>query len=67
MFYGFAEENEEKANEKNIEIESLFFEIDEKEQTLVLIPKKNKAFYVFKKYTKPHLNLVFPPPDYLLS
>lgn len=67
MFYGVAEENEEKTNEKNIEIESLFYEMKERKRTLTLIPKINKAFYVFKKYTKPHLNLVFPPPDFLLS
>ena len=67
MFFGVAEENEEKVNEKNIEIESLFHEINEREHTLILNMKKNKAFYVFKKYTKPHLNLVFPPPDYLFS
>ena len=67
MFNGVAEEHEEKTNEKHIEIESLFFEINDKELTLALNLKKDKAFYVFKKYTKPHLNLVFPPPDFLLS
>jgi hypothetical protein len=67
MFFGVAEENEEKVNEKNIEIESLLFKITEKEHSLILNSKKKKGFYVFKKYSKPHLNLVFPPPDFLLS
>ncbi len=65
FFNEFTEESEEKGNKKNSEIESFFFESALKVQTLILIQKKKRAFYVFKKYVKPHLNLVFPPPDYL--
>ena len=66
MFYGVAEENEEKGKEKNIEIESIFYESTEKEPSLYFNQKENMAFYMFKNYPKPHLNLVFPPPDFLL-
>ena len=63
MFYSLTEEKEEKVNEKNIEIELLFNEIDVNEMAFENDIIQNKTDYLFKKYSIPHLNLISPPPD----
>ncbi len=57
VFYSLAEE-EEKGGEK-----ILFFAANAIESDFNLIESENNLEYFFKKYTKPHLNLISPPPD----
>jgi hypothetical protein len=67
MFYDVNEEKEEKVNEKNIEIESLFDKIEGKEVNLTINTGQNNVDYFLKKYSKPHLNFTTPPPDIRVS
>lgn len=67
IFYGIGNEKEEKVNEKNIEIELLLNNIGENEFTFDKSIVQNRIDYLFKKYPKPHLNLILPPPDLLYS
>ena len=60
FFYG---ENEEEEKE-NLKLLFDVTSLDSESQDI------NKAStdsdgYTFKKYSKPHLNLIFPPPDYI--
>lgn len=57
-------EEEEKGNEKNKDIEKLFFETLYADATLIFSITENELEYYYKKYTKPHLNLISPPPDF---
>ncbi len=67
IFYGIGNEKEEKVNEKNIEIELLLNNVGENEFAIDKSQVQNRIDYLFKKYTKPHLNLILPPPDLLYS
>lgn len=67
IFYGIGNEKEEKVNEKNIEIELLLNDVGKNELTIDKSQAQNKIDYLFKKYTKPNLNLIIPPPDLLFS
>lgn len=62
MFYAASEE-EEKGSEKDKEIEVLFFELHKNELDYNTSNGKNSLGYYFKKYPKPHLNLISPPPE----
>ena len=62
LFSGFAKEKE---GEKNIEIEGLFHCLNEKEIEFTSVFDKNRSCYFFKKYPKPYLNIIFPPPDFI--
>ena len=62
IFYASSEE-EEKGSEKNKDIEVLFFEFNASEIDFASNESKNNLEYCFKKYPKPHLNLIFPPPE----
>jgi len=57
-------EEEEKGNEKHLDIEVLFSKVKTNESDLVYITTDNNLGYYYKKYPKPHLNLISPPPDY---
>lgn len=62
MFYTSSEE-EEKGNEKNMDYEKLFFENPQIETTFTTKKTKYDLEYVYKNYPKPHINLIFSPPD----
>ncbi|WP_242083068.1 hypothetical protein [Aestuariivivens sediminis] len=63
IFYSLAEE-EEKGSEKNKNMEVLFSRSNAFETDFTLFESENTLVYFFKKYTKPHLNLISPPPDF---
>lgn len=62
IFYGMTEEKQEKT----IEINSFFSDANESEDFAASNKLKNNVGYYCKKYQKPHLNIIFPPPDYLI-
>ncbi|TXE13233.1 hypothetical protein FUA26_03335 [Seonamhaeicola algicola] len=62
MYYTSAEE-EEKGNEKTKNCEKLFFENPHIESAFSLIESEDNLGYYIKKYPKPHLNLISPPPE----
>lgn len=57
-------EDEEKGKEPNKTIEILFSKVNHIELNIVSIDAKNNSGYFFKKYPKPHLNLISPPPEF---
>lgn len=62
VFYSLSEEEEE---EESIDIELIFHQ-DEEE--FITFTKKERFIhlgYHFKKYSKPHLNFISPPPDFI--
>ncbi|GAA4935744.1 hypothetical protein GCM10023314_05100 [Algibacter agarivorans] len=61
-FYASSEE-EEKASEKNKEIELLFLELNNSDLDFASSEVENNLGYYFKNYPKPHLNLISPPPE----
>jgi len=63
VFFASSEE-EEKGNEKEKDKELLFFESLDSEFTEDLTKGANRLIYYFKKYSKPHLNLILPPPEH---
>jgi len=65
MFFANSEE-EEKGSEKDKEVEVLFFELHNNEIDLVSSNQESNLEYFFKKYPKPHLNLILPPPDQII-
>lgn len=60
LFFGENEE-EEKENLK------ILFDFASSDSDLQDVVKEsfNNDEYTFKTYSKPHLNLIFPPPDYI--
>jgi len=62
-FYTSSEE-EEKGIEKSKDKEVFFSEYSIVESNIVLNETKNNIQYYFKNYTKPHLNLISPPPEF---
>lgn len=63
VFFASSEE-EEKGNEKGKDKELLFFESLDNYPDLCSNGKTNGLAYFLKKYSKPHLNLIFPPPEH---
>ena len=63
FFYASFEE-EEKGSEKNKEMELLFFELNNTDLDFTSCEVENNLEYYFKNYPKPHLNLIFPPPEF---
>ncbi len=64
MFYAASEE-EEKGCEKDKDVEILFFEPHNNELDVASSKGEHSSRYYFKKYPKPHLNLISPPPESL--
>ena len=62
FFYTSAGEEEDKGLEKNKDLEVIFLELDINDADFVSNDIENNTRYVFKKYQKPHLNLISPPP-----
>ena len=56
-------EEEEQGNEKHLDIEILFSNLKANESNCVFMISENNLGYYFKKYAKPHLNFISPPPE----
>ncbi|MDO5979155.1 hypothetical protein [Flavivirga spongiicola] len=63
FLFDSSEEEEKKGNKKDKNTEVLFFEFNENEVDLASKKIKNNLRYYFKNYSKPHLNIISPPPD----
>ena len=61
VFYTFGEE---EGSEKDKELELLFFELNNPDLDFMSSEVENNTEYYFKNYPTPHLNLVFPPPQF---
>ncbi|AUC82846.1 hypothetical protein [Lacinutrix sp. Bg11-31] len=60
VFYSLSEEEEEVQN-----LKLLFSNNEEELDYLSNVLKTNNLGYFFKNYSKPHLNLISPPPDFI--
>ncbi|PWK20447.1 hypothetical protein [Xanthomarina spongicola] len=56
-------EEEERGHEKQIDKEILFSNLKSNESDFVFNSTENSVGYCNKKYAKPHLNLISPPPQ----
>lgn len=63
FFYGSTEE--EKGNETFKDFEIIFSNPNKAKDSFSDLKNENILGYYFKKYSKPHLNLISPPPDYI--
>jgi len=63
FLYDWSEEEEEKGSEKNKEFEIIAESISILSDEFMTIESEENLAYRFKKYPKPHLNLIFPPPE----
>lgn len=61
-----SEEEEEKGKEKNKEFEAFVVDNHLDSDELFSSETEDNLVYTFKKYSKPHLNLIFPPPEFIL-
>lgn len=59
----FAEEEEEKEGKGNKNIEIFLCELNKLNTDFDALRAQNKLKYYLKKYSKPHLNLISPPPE----
>jgi hypothetical protein len=62
IIYSTSEE-EERGHEKQIDKEILFSNLKTNETDLVINYTENNVGYCSKKYAKPHLNHISPPPQ----
>jgi len=60
-------EEEEKGNEKNQDIEVFTTQSNDDEIDYTALELESNSRYYFKKYPKPHLNLISPPPEQHIS
>jgi len=65
LFYSLSEE-EEKEGKEDKTIELLLSELNNLNSDFNTSDDQNKLRYYFKRYTKPHLNLISPPPEFHL-
>lgn len=65
FFYDLSEEEEEKGNKKNKEFEIIITSIPSFCGDYFASENKENLAYHFKNYPKPHLNLIYPPPEYI--
>ena len=63
--YSINEEEEEKGHEVTKEGKAFYHQSVHILDHIKGIDKKRQYAYFFKKYPKPHLNLVFPPPEFI--
>lgn len=56
---------EEEENEKNKELELFQLSVENLKKNEITSIFKIDIHYQFKTYATPHLNLVFPPPDFI--
>jgi hypothetical protein len=64
--YDMSEEEEEKGSEHNKELEKLVVDLGIEVVALNKTEDREVLKYTFKSYQKPHLNLIFPPPEFKL-
>lgn len=64
-FYTSGEE-EEKGSEKNKDNDLLFLEFNINEDVFASKKVENNLGYYSKTYSKPHLNLISPPPELII-
>ena len=63
LFYSLGEEEEKESFSSKLK-EVLFFETSIKQiDCITFYDVKNNIKYFYKKYPKPHLNLISPPPE----
>ncbi len=69
FLYDLSEEEEEenKSNEKNKEFEVIVLSLTPVCESCFTPENEENLSYCFKKYPKPHLNLIFPPPEFNIS
>jgi len=61
-----SEEEEEKGKEKNKEFEIIVLALPTLCESYFNSEGEENLGYCFKKYSKPHLNLIFPPPEHYI-
>ena len=61
-----ASEEEEKGNEKNLDIEVLFSTLKTNDSDVDFSESESNLGYFLKNYPKPHLNLISPPPEHYI-
>ena len=66
VFYKSSSEEEEKSNEKNKDIEKLFFDHPYPETVFSRFNPEYELEYFFNTYYKPHLNIISPPPEVII-
>ncbi|OUS01442.1 hypothetical protein A9Q86_06575 [Flavobacteriales bacterium 33_180_T64] len=66
LLYDISEEEEDKGSEKNKEFEVCVFELNSETEDLSITDDKEYLGYSYKNYPKPHLNLISPPPEFIL-
>ncbi|WP_298893937.1 hypothetical protein [uncultured Psychroserpens sp.] len=59
------EEEEKKGKDKNKEFEKFLIDSDKDLDGFPVIKKAKNLKYAYKTYPKPHLNLIFPPPEFI--
>lgn len=62
----FSNSEEEKGNEKHLDFEILLPSLKSNSSQYFGYSKKNILAYIFKRYSKPRLNIISPPPDFCL-
>ncbi|WP_323789111.1 hypothetical protein [Psychroserpens sp.] len=65
FIYNISEEEEEKGKEGNKGFEKFVVDLDTELEGFVTPNNREHLEYAFKKYQKPHLNLIFPPPEFV--
>lgn len=60
-----SEEEEEKGKEKNKELEVFVVDSLSASDGLFSSEREDNLQYTYKKYPKPHLNLILPPPEFI--
>ncbi|WP_452220086.1 hypothetical protein [Lacinutrix salivirga] len=58
VFYSITEE-------ENKSVELMYFENTKDSDGILVFENKIHFEYYYKKYSKPHLNIIFPPPEFL--
>ncbi len=66
FLYDISEEEEEKGKEKNKEFEIIVLDLPLLCEDYFNSENEEDLGYFFKKYSKPHLNLIFPPPEHYI-
>lgn len=63
--YDMSEEEEERGNESSKEFENRVVDLEIKLITFNTTEKPSYFMYTFKTYQKPHLNLIYSPPEFV--
>jgi hypothetical protein len=63
--YSISEEEEEKGHEVTKEGKVFYYESMQMIDYIKGFDKKKQHVYFSKKYPKPHLNLISPPPEFI--